>query len=677
MGSFAQSKRLWLQFADEAYKKKDYASAISYYSRVLDDTTILDILVLPYEAQLVNLPMKDLKDTTKSGTGGQVTAVKKYDYILHQLGHAYQLNADYDHATEFLKKSMDRGIYVEDEYYYALALMQQKKYKEAMNEFESYTASSYRTDSLTKCAQHQMAGCFFALDSINNMHKQIRVKMMDTAVINKGSANFAPMYYGSPTKLIFTSARKGGVVNDPSRQDSKYLCDLWQTELKDTGWTKPQNFGRPVNTGLNEAAGIVSVDEIMFFTRWSDNNRNEAFIYMARMQDGKFFECYKLDKNVNLPGYKSQQPYISFDGSKLFFSSNRPGGKGGMDLWYCNIDESGAFSEPKNLGPTVNTAGDEVSPFYHTVSSTLFFASNGHAGMGGLDIFKSSYNPDDTTYAMPKNLGAPINSSKDDAYFIMERTQSKGYFASDREDCAGGHCYDIYEFDNEPIEFDISGYVYDAATNEPVESALVTVKDVHGDLDPFFLITDEKGYYSSELKPNMEYFLKAQKNKYFADASSLATKGKTETTHFTQDFFLNKIPGGDVVIEGIEYDLNKATLRPKSMEILDRIADMLKLNENISIEINSHTDTRGNDAYNMKLSQARAQSVVDYLISKGISKDRMIPKGYGETRPLVSDAEIDKIPDKEKKEEEHQKNRRTAFRVIGEGEIRGKSHPKS
>jgi len=482
-GMFSQSKKLWLMYADDAFKKKDYPTAISYYSRVLDDTTVLDILVLPYEVTLVNLPMKDLKDTGKVKKGNMAAKkIRKYDYILHRLGHSYQLNADYHHAAEYLKKSMNTGSYTDDEYYYALALMQLKKYTEAMNEFESYTGSSYKNDSIAKLCQHQMSSCFFAQDSINHFHKQIRVKMMDTAIINKGSANFAPMFNGSPTKLIFTSARKGGVVNNPEKQDSKYLCDLWQTELSDGVWSKPTNFGRPVNSGLHEAAGVMSIDEILFLTRWSDNNREEIFIYMAKMADGKFFECYKLDKNVNVQGYKSMHPFISFDGSKLYYSSNRPGGFGGMDIWYVNIDENGATSEPHNAGRSVNTSGDEVSPFFHQISSTLFFASSGHTGLGGLDIFKSSYNIDDTTFAMPKNLGEPINSSKDDAYLIMERTQTKGYFASDREDCPDGHCYDIYEFDNEPIEFDISGTVFDATTNMPIPSALVTVKDVHGDM---------------------------------------------------------------------------------------------------------------------------------------------------------------------------------------------------
>jgi outer membrane protein OmpA-like peptidoglycan-associated protein len=362
------------------------------------------------------------------------------------------------------------------------------------------------------------------------------------------------------------------------------------------------------------------------------------------------------------------QPFVSFDGTRLYFSSNKPGGFGGFDLYVCNIDEKGLTGEAKNLGKTINTSGDETTPFFHAISNTLFFSSNGHVGIGGLDVFKSSLSPEDSVYTIPKNLGSPINSSKDDAYFILDRLQTKGYFASDREDCPGGNCYDIYEFENEPILFDISGTVEDYDTGEPIASALVTVKDVEGEDEPLFLITDEKGFYSSPLKENKQYFLKAQKKGYQASSASATTKGLTETTHIVQNFTLSIIPEEDVVIEGIEYDLNKATLRPKSLEILDKIFDYLQLNDNFSIEINAHTDTRGSDKLNLKLSQARAQSCVTYLLSKGITKERLLPTGYGETKPLISDEEIAKmVPKSEEFEAAHQKNRRTAFRVIKEG----------
>jgi OOP family OmpA-OmpF porin len=664
---FGQSKLVWLKYADEAFQKKDYTTAIVYYNQILDDTTVLNLLVLPYEVQLVNLKTKDFKqDSTKRSFPKPKKEISKADYVNHQLASSYRLNFDYQNAVKYYKKVVDNGSYPEDMHYYAMALLQVKKYETAMFLFEVLMETA-KNDSLKKAFQKSLSSCYFALDS--NSHKRLIVaKKMDTIVFNTGTSNFAPMYWGSPTKLLFTSARKGGVLLDPEKQDSRYLCDLYYTELKDTGWMKPVNFGRPVNTGLHEGSNVVSSDNIMFFTRWSDANRNEAFIYLAKMQDGLFYESYKLSETVNKVGYKSVQPYVTFDGSKLYFSSNKPGGYGGFDLYVCDIDIQGLTGEPKNLGPTINTTGDETTPFFHTISNTLFFSSNGHVGIGGLDVYKSSLNVDDSVYSTPKNLGSPINSSKDDAYFILDRIQTKGYFASDREDCPGGNCYDIYEFENEPILFDISGTVTDYDSGNPIASALVTVKDVEGEEEPLFLITDEKGFYSSPLKENKQYFLKAQKKGYQASSASATTKGLTETTHIVQDFTLSIIPEEDVVIEGIEYDLNKATLRPKSLEILDKIYDYLLLNDNFSIEINAHTDTRGSDMLNLKLSQARAQSCVTYLLGKGIAKDRLLPTGYGETKPLISDEQIaTMVPKSPEFEAAHQKNRRTAFRVIKEG----------
>lgn len=674
-----QSKRIWIESADNAYAKHDYATAAYYYAKVLDDTTILRTYVLPYEAQLVNLKMKSLfkvpelkitrrKDSITTAKE-EVTNSSKYDFVLYRLAQCYRLNYDYTHAVPAYKVCVDRKVYPDARYYYALSLMHLKQYQQALLAFEDYVNSRPQNDSLMKLAQKKESSCYFALDSIN-AKRPVKVRMMDTLVFNRGTSNFAPMYYLSPNKLIFTSSRRGGVVTDPEKQDSRYLCDLYWTQQVDTVWQRPVNFGRPVNTTLHEGSGVFTPDEVMLFTRWSDVSRNEAFIYMARTTDGKFYEAMKLGPQINTPGYKSVNPFVSFDGTKLFFASNKPGGKGGFDLYVSNIDENGFVGEARNLGDAVNTSGDEVTPFFHAVSNTLYFSSTGWSGLGGLDIFKSSLNVDDSVYSIPKNLAAPINSSKDDAYFIMERTQKKGFFSSDREDCPGGHCYDIYEFINEDIKFDLSGYVFDQQTNEPIPNALVTIKDVHDNDEPFFVVTDEKGYYFTELKPDMEYFLKAQKTKYFGDAGNIATKGLTETTHLEKDFFLNKIPAGDIEIEGVEYDFNKATLRPKSMEILDKIVDLLKLNDNISIELSSHTDARGNDAYNMRLSQARAQSCVDYILSKGIAKARIIANGYGETRPIIPEDEINKlVPKSPEFEAAHQKNRRTAFKVIGEASI--------
>lgn len=686
--TFSQSKKLWTEIADDAFAKKDYATAAVNYAKVLDDTTVLKSYVLPYEAQLVNLNSKALfkvpelrvtkrKDSTNIVKETLVNS-SKYDFIMYRLATSYRLNFDYKHAVDQYKKCVDRKVYPDAPYYYGLSLMSLKKYSDALKVFDNYinpkpdsanVTPKPGTDSLVKLAAKKQKSCYFALDTLSPK-KPIKVRMMDSLVFNRGTSSFGAMYFENDTKVLFTSARKGGVVTDPEKQDSRYYCDVYTSTVDDTIWQRPVNFGRPVNTSLHEGAAFFSKDGVMLFTRWSDNNKNESFIYMARSIEGKFYDAMKLGTNVNLPGYRSQQPFVSNDGTKLFFSSNRPGGKGGFDIWMAPIDGNGFIGEAQNLKEPINTSGDEITPFFHDLASTLFYSTNGMPGLGGFDIHKSSLNADDSVYMYPINLNSPINSSKDDAYFVMDRLGGKGFFSSDREDCPSGHCYDIYSFVNAPIFFNLSGYVYDTETNDPIPSALVTVKDVHDGEEPFFIVTDEKGFYQTPLKPNLEYFLKAQKNKYFGQAASVATKGKTESEEFTQDFFLGKIPEGDIEIEGVEYDFNSFTLRPKSMEILDKIVEILKVNDNLSIELSSHTDARGNDAYNLKLSQGRAQSCVDYIVSKGIAKKRIQATGYGETKPIIPESEIEKmVPKSEEFETAHQKNRRTAFRVIGESNI--------
>jgi OOP family OmpA-OmpF porin len=673
--AFSQSKKVWLDLADEAYAKKDYANAAIYYTKVLDDTTVLRNYILPYEAQMINLKMNSLfkvpelnvtkrKDSTNMVKENLVQG-SKYDFILYRLAQSYRLNFDYSHAAEQFKKCVERKVYADAGYYYGQALMNQEKYQEALKAFDDYVQEKAGSDSLIALAAKKEAWVYFALDTL--VPKKSVVRMMDTLVFNRGTANFGVQYYLTDQKVIFTSSRRGGVVTDPEKQDSRYYCDLYSSELEDTIWQRPVNFGRPVNTSLHEGAGVFTPDEVMLFTRWSDNNRYEAFIYMARTTGGKFYEAMKLGTNINMPGYKSHQPYVTQDGRRLFFSSNRPGGKGGFDLWMASIDENGFVGEAMNLGEPVNTESDEITPFFHDISNTLYFSSNGHPGLGGYDIFKSSLNVDDSIYQVPVNLNQPINSSKDDAYYVTSRLGAGGFFSSDRLDCEGGHCYNIYSYVNDPIKFDLEGHVYDESTNLPIPSALVTIKDVHDNDEPFYVVTDEEGYYKTELKANFEYFLKAQKSKYFGKSASVITKGLTDSKHFEEDFYLIPIPEGDIEIEGVEYDFNKATLRPKSMEVLNKIVDLLKLNDNLSIELSSHTDSRGNDEYNMKLSQARAQSCVDYLITHGISKKRLIARGYGESKPIIPQSEIDQmVKDSPEFEAAHQKNRRTAFRIIGE-----------
>ncbi len=676
----SQSKKVWIYNADNFYAQEDYFNALTYYKKALNDSVGMGTMVFPYEIEVTNqkLPKKGIAiDSTQQ--------VSLEDYVDHQIAMCYQKTYDYNHAADYFAKTSKKGSYSNDQFYYANALMNVKKYDQAISEFETYIKSEKYSDSLLRTAQLNITGCYYALNS-DNIREEVQIRLADTSVFNKGTSAFAVNYFGSENRVMFTSARPGGVILEPE-QESAFLCDIYWTERDENGnWGKATNFGRPLNSAQHDAASAINNQNVIFYTRWSDDNRKDQSIYLGRMVDFKFYEAYKLDAKVNVPGYKSMQPFVSMDGQTLYFSSNRPGGQGGFDIWKIAIDPLGNLvGDAINLGYPVNSDLDEVTPFFHEASSTLFFSSNGHNSIGGLDVYKSYYDKDGETFNTPANLGLPINSSKDDAYLIWDTKLMKGFLSSDREPCENGHCFDIYEVTNEPIRIVLSGYTYDAATNDILPNTSLTFKDVDGEFAPFVIQTDSSGFYEKELTQGWELFIKAQKEKYFADAANINTKTITESVALTQDFYLNPIPKEEIEIEGIEYDFDSDKLRPISMQRLDKIYEFLVLNNNLVVEINSHTDSRGMDIYNLDLSQRRAKSCVDYLVSKGIARERLIPKGYGETQPnfmagsdkkpvlnengdriLLTEDYINKQKTKERKEELHQRNRRTSFKVVGE-----------
>ncbi|MDX1350988.1 MAG: OmpA family protein, partial [Putridiphycobacter sp.] len=328
---------------------------------------------------------------------------------------------------------------------------------------------------------------------------------------------------------------------------------------------------------------------------------------------------------------------------------------------------------------------DETSPFAHEASKALYYASKGGIGFGGFDIFISKWDYSSDWYKKGYNVGAPVNSSRDDSHFIIDDILEDGFLTSDRDQCLNcgenatriEFCNKLYSINKDVLSFAIEGYVFDEETGLPLKGATVEFKDIAQANEPLWIETDEHGYYKFILEPEMDYFGKATMIDYFADQALISTADELVSKTFQQNFYLKPIPKGEVAIEGIEYDYDKATLRPVSIEILDKLVEFLELNDNLSVEIRSHTDYRGSDSYNMKLSDARAKSVVDYLIAQGIAYERLKPKGYGETTPAeieneegeivtLNKAYIDALPTELEREEAHQRNRRTAFKVLGQ-----------
>jgi outer membrane protein OmpA-like peptidoglycan-associated protein len=709
---FAQSRKEWLDWADEAFKNEDYASAAYYYQRVIDPKTANSKeYTLPYVPKSIAMMDSASADSAKTTDDKKIKldsvensknllSAIRYNYVVHQIAESYRLSRDYNNAEMWYAKAA-LSITKEfpfDPYYYGVCLMQNKKYDDAKKLFETYTKDSTKSETpLYKLALKGALSCYYAVDS-NSVKKGQTVHILDSTV-NAGVSSFGLNFFGDNLDVMFSSARKGNKVTDSKIDNPLSVIDIYTGNKTGETFTNVKNFGDPLNTPFNEVAGCLSLNkDLFFFTRYNSQNPSDCKIYVSKYLNGKWLIPMML-QGVNIDGYKSMHPNLSFDGTKLYFSSNRPGGKGKMDIWYCDIDEFGNVGQVYNLGPKVNTPENEIAPFYHYKTKTIYFSSDGHVGFGGLDIYKS-YNDDeynevdaDTIWSTPLNIKSPINSSKDDAYFVIQNDQRLAYYSSDREPCKDCgetpmYCYKVYSVDKEPLNFSLSGYVYDRETNKPIPNALLTFKDVSGDLQPFFITTDDKGYYFTPLRDELELYIKAQKNKYFGDAASVSTKGKTESENFTQDFFLSKIPAGEIVIPGIEYDFDKATLRPESKKILDDLANYLTLNNQIYIQINSHTDFRGSDDYNERLSKERAKSCVDYLIEKGIDPARLMSEGYGEKQPIelkdangniiatLTEKYITALKTKEEQEAAHQKNRRTAFIVVKEDDIKNPKNKK-
>ena len=329
--SISQSKKAWLYKADHYYEQNDFASAVHLYHKVLDDSLALMLDVVPYEVTLTNQKLKKSKNDS--------TNIDPVDYVKHQIAMCYRKTYDYDKSLEYFKISSESGSFPDDHYYLASALMSKGNYEEALKSYEHFTTLDGTNDDLLIRALQDMSGCNFAINWKAGIDV-ISLDLADTGVFNKGTSSFAVSYWGED-KLVFTSARDGGVVLDPAEQDSKFYCDLYWTEKDGDDWGSSTNFGRPLNSARHDGSGAFTENHSIYFTRWSEEDKSQMHIYIAREIGLRFFESQKLDERVNIEGYQSINPYVSENGEYLYFSSNKPGGLGGFDIWRIELDEEG------------------------------------------------------------------------------------------------------------------------------------------------------------------------------------------------------------------------------------------------------------------------------------------------------------------------------------------------
>ncbi|MBD3637104.1 MAG: OmpA family protein [Crocinitomicaceae bacterium] len=686
--SFGQTNRELLKLGDAAMVSGQYTNAVHYYSYILFKIQSGDdALYYPFE---VTTAYKEPEKDESGAIAPPSNPDDKEIRVIHKLADAYRLADDYQNGEKWYEAALEHPNeeFPYARYFYGICLMYNEKFEQAKGEFEKFQEENGDPDNkYYKLSNDKIASCQFALNPVNTKEK-ITITKLDST-INKGSTSFG-IQYMSDNYMIFSSARlderPDSLLTEDRNPLSYYLLDIYTVKVNEDGTLgQPEKFPFEVNSAdYHEGSAVISADgNTMFFTKMDPNNRNETKIYASRKFNNQWLKPQAMDNNVNMDGFRSMNPNLTKDGKTLYYSSNRPGGEGGMDIWQVSVDPNGNTSAPQNMGSNINTGENEITPFFHDNTKTLYFSSGGHIGFGGMDIFMSKWNEDSDWFGASVNVGAPINSSRDDSYFIIDEKLQKGYVTSDREACMecdsiynlSVHCNRIYQIDKPEMKFFISGYVYDIATNEVIPGAKIEFKDITYKWEHFEIVADENGYYEHELIPNLELFMRASQKDYFADKALIFTLGATESRNYTQDFYLEKIPKGEITIEGIEYDFDSANLRPESEKILDNLIEFLELNSNLKIEIRSHTDERGNDAYNLDLSSRRAQSVVDYLVDHGIPRERLVPKGYGESLPAEVPNEsgemvkltpeyIYSLQDKNKQEEYHQRNRRTAFFVL-------------
>ena len=495
------------------------------------------------------------------------------------------------------------------------------------------------------------------------------VKRMD--VFNSRRDDYSPMIGGDDNnQLYFTSTRNQAQGDDLSGITGAKAADIFLSQKDDQGrWGKPQSIDSELNSDFDEGACCFSPDgKTMYLTQCKTDPTQPRYatIMVSHRSDAAWSKPTELIISKDTTSSYAH-PAVSPDGEWLYFVSDMPGGMGGLDIWRCRLLSHGEAGVVENLGKPVNTAGDEMFPTFRP-NGDLYFSSNGHPGMGGLDIFIARGH-------QVEHLGFPVNSQGDDFGMTFEGKKNQGFFCSSRGDQRGND--HIYSFYNPEIVQTVKGWVYE---QDGYELPAAQVYMVGNDGTNLRLSVRADGSFTQEIKPGVDYVLLGTCKGYLNHQEELRVEAsKTSKEHVLQ-FPLANI-SAPVLIENIFYDFNKATLRPESATALDELVRLLNENPNVTIELSAHTDCRGSDEYNERLSQRRAESVVSYLIAHGIAADRLTPKGYGEGKPkhikrkvaekylflkegdVLTEEFIATLPE-EQQEQCHQLNRRTEFIVL-------------
>jgi outer membrane protein OmpA-like peptidoglycan-associated protein/tetratricopeptide (TPR) repeat protein len=604
-----------------------------------------------------------------------VDAIKTYERIyqkgyktpdlLEKLGNAYYFKADLENAAKWYGELFGMTQDVDPEYYYryAQSLKAIKDYKKA-DEMMAKFSEKNGNDLRAKLAASQK-------DYLAVIKKNSGRYTIENAGINSSKSDYGSAFYNN--KVVFTSARDtGGVGKRKQGWTGESFTNLYAADMGAEGaLSAPQRFGNKLNSKFNEATPVFTKDgKTVYFTRnnyltkkGKDKEGTTLLkIYKATLEGDTWSNITELPFNSD--DYNVAHPALSPDEKTLYFASNMPGTHGQSDLFKVSINSDGSFGKPENLGTVINTEGRETFPFI-TKENELYFASDGHPGLGGLDVFVSKAEKDGS-YKDVFNVGEPLNSSYDDFSFLINNTTHIGYFTSNRPNGEGND--DIYKFkETKKLEYTceqlLTGVVTDQQTGAPIANARVTLADQdHKTLKQMQTDADGKfdfGIVGCELK----YYITTERPEYNTVETPTITAKESGKTYVPIELEKTEQPvkpGDDLAkafkIKIIYFDLDKSNIRPDAAVDLAKILDVLEQHPTMEIDIRSHTDSRQTFKYNEALSDRRAKSTMAWLISKGIDKSRLTAKGYGETQLVNNCADGVNCT-----EEQHQANRRSEF----------------
>jgi peptidoglycan-associated lipoprotein len=604
------------------------------------------------------------------------------DRISLRIAECYRMMNNTKKAESSYKRLVTNAKYVKENprilLSYADMLKVNGNYEEAIKQYTAYKEngpSDPRADiGIETCTQ--------AKEWIANPSKYgVKWEKMLSTKEDDFAAAYADKKYGS---IIFTSDRNRAKGKDLDNWTGLGFSDLFVSRIDRKGdWSKPvlADAENMINSKANDGVGQFNQRfSSFYFTRCYNTakQKNGCSIYQSSRQGAT---SWSEPERVDLGGDSATvmgHPSISSD-DRIYFSADLIGGYGGKDIWVARKDKATGRYLKTNLGPEINTAGDELFPFIRN-DSILYFASNGLPGMGGLDIFKTTRSGD--KWSRPENMKYPINTAADDFAIVFNGEESEqGLFSSNRPGGKGRD--DIYTFVIPPVYFTLEGIITDDRTLQPIAGAKVRIVGTNG--RALETKTDEKGHYGfnkMQIAINTTYDIFVTRKDYFNEKGRETTVGIEKSKDLTRNFILRPIPKKPVVLPDILYDLAKWDLKPQYRDSLQGLIETLDANETIVIELASHTDSRDSDERNDILSQKRAQSVVDYLISRGIDPDRLVAKGYGERSPriltkdvtkegytfkagtILNDSVINLLPGNAIKEAAHQLNRRTEFSIL-------------